>query len=101
MSKVEFIEQNEFHIKSRKLFGAPTTPTMIRVLLRTGIAKNEKQAVIILLSIIVLCFVLTFVVINRQNNSGTDTIIDAQGKSYTFDQYINLVKQGKDPLLSQ
>lgn len=102
MKHVDFVEQNEFHIKSRKLFGEPTTPTMIRILLRTGIVKNEKQALIVLIGIVILLFTLTFTLINNRFNSSLNNIvIDAQGNSYTFEHYIELVRQGKDPLLPQ
>ena len=99
MDKVEFIEQNEFHIKSRRLFGEPTTPSMVSFLLRTGLAKNEKQAVFILFTVISLTLILTLSLIYGKSSSANDTVVDQQGNSYTFEQYINLVKQGKDPLL--
>ena len=99
MDRVEFIEQNEFHIKSRKLFGEPATPSMVYFLLKVGIVKNEKQAVMVLLSIIILVLILTFSLISNKSNSSSDTIIDSFGNVYTFEQYIDLVKQGKDPLL--
>jgi hypothetical protein len=100
MNGIDFIEQNEFHIKSRRLFGEPTTPTMIRILLRTGIAQTEKQALFILSTLTLIVLLLTCSLIySRLNPSSSDIIIDAQGNSYTFDQYINAVRQGKDPLL--
>ena len=43
MSQVVF-EDNDFHIRSRRIFGEPETPTMVKFLLNHGIAKNEKQA---------------------------------------------------------
>ncbi len=99
MDRVDFIEQNEFHIKSRKLFGDPTTPTMISVLLRTGIAKNEKQALFILIGIITATLSLTFWLIHARNIPANNIVVDRAGNSYTFDEYINLVREGKDPLL--
>jgi hypothetical protein len=99
MDRVDFIEQNEFHIKSRKLLGDPTTPTMIRVLLRTGLAKNEKQALIILLSLIGVTLTLTCTLIYSRSIPSNNLVIDKAGNSYTFDQYIELVRAGKDPLL--
>lgn len=100
MNRVDFIENNQFHIKSRKLFGDPTTPTMIVILLKTGLAKNEKQALIILVGIILATLSLTAWVANSQfNPKVSDLVIDQQGNSYTFQEYIDLVKAGKDPLL--
>lgn len=99
MDRIDFIEQNEFHIKSRKLFGEPTTPTMIRILLRTGIAHNEKQAVFILAFIVLATLSLTFGIIHARNTPASSTVTDQAGNSYTFEQYIELVRAGKDPLL--
>lgn len=101
MSQVEFVEQNEFHIKSRRLFGEPETPGMIRFLLKTGVAKNEKQAVIVLTIVIILSITATlFIIHSRINQSGSNLITDANGKTYTVEQYVELVRQGRDPLLS-
>lgn len=102
MTQVDFIEQNEFHIKSRRLFGEPTTPTMIRILLRTGIAQNEKQALFILIAFTIIILTTTFMLINaRLNPPSSNIVVDTQGNTYTFEQYIDLVRQGKDPLLPQ
>lgn len=100
MDRVDFLEKNEFHITSRKLFGDPNTPTMITILLKTGLAKNEKQALIILVGIIFATLSLTAWLAQSQFNfTKSDLIIDPTGNSYTFDEYIDLVRQGKDPLL--
>jgi hypothetical protein len=100
MDRVDFIEKNEFHIRSRKLFGEPTTPTMVVILLKTGIAKNEKQAFAILLTTVAVALALTSLLLyTRINSASSNTIVDQAGNTYTFDEYINLVRQGKDPLL--
>jgi hypothetical protein len=102
MSNVDFLEKNEFHIRSRKLFGDPTTPTMVSILLKTGLAKNEKQAAGILLGVIAVTLTLTSILIYiRFNPTIDDTITDAYGNTYTFEQYIELVRQGNDPLLKK
>lgn len=101
MSKVEFIGQNDFHIKSPRLLGKPETPGMVVFLLKTGIVKNEKQALIVLIATILISVTLTAIFINhRLNPSGSNLITDANGKTYTVEQYVKLVAQGKDPLLS-
>ncbi len=99
MDRVDFLEKNEFHIKSRRLLGEPTTPTMVSLLLRTGLAKNEKQAVLILAAVILGTLGLTFALIFSRTSSGSDMIVDAQGNAYTVQEYIELVRQDKDPLL--
>ena len=100
MDRVDFIEKNDFHIKSRRLLGEPTTPTMILILIKTGLAKNEKQALTILLLIVTITLSLTgWLMYSRINPPSSNLVIDQQGNSYTFEQYIDLVRQGKDPLL--
>ncbi len=99
MDRVDFIEQNEFHIKSRRLLGEPTTPTMISLLLKTGIAKNEKQALIMLLATVLATLGLTFGIIFVRTAPANDVVVDKNGNVYQFEEYIELVRQGKDPLL--
>lgn len=100
MERIDFLDKNEFHIRSRKLFGEPTTPTMVTILLKTGFAKNEKQALAILLGIIAITLTCTSILIyTRLNTPTSDVVFDQYGNSYTFEQYIELVRQGKDPLL--
>ena len=102
MDRVDFIEQNEFHIKSRRILGDLETPTMIRILLKVGIVKTEKQALFVLLAISALILFFTISLINARINPATSNIVvDAQGNTYTFEQYIELVRQGRDPLLPQ
>jgi hypothetical protein len=99
MDRVDFLDQNEFHIKSRRLLGEPTTPTMISILLKTGIAKNEKQALIILLAVILSTLGLTLAIILGRTAPVSNVVVDKNGNTYQFEEYIELVRQGKDPLL--
>lgn len=100
MNRVDFIEKNEFHIKSRKLFGEPVTPTMVTILLKTGIVKNEKQALFVLTGIVITTLALTGILFYFRISPPTNNIVvDQNGNVYTFEQYIELVRQGKDPLL--
>lgn len=102
MDRVDFIEQNEFHIKSRRILGDLETPTMIRILLKVGIVKTEKQALFVLLGVSALVLFFTIFLINARINPATSNIVvDTQGNTYTFEQYIELVRQGRDPLLPQ
>ena len=97
MSRIEFNEENEFHIKSRALFGDPQTLTMIRLLLKTGIIKKEKHAVAVLLIMVVIFVGVTLFVLNGRNNAN-DYVVTPDGTKYSAEEYINLVKQGIDPL---
>ena len=97
MNRVEFNEENEFHIKSRALFGDPQTPTMIRLLLKTGIIKKEKHAVAVLLIMVVIFVGATLWVLNGRDN-GSDLFIGPDGTEYTSEEYFDLVDAGLDPL---
>lgn len=100
MERVDFIEKNEFHIKSRRILGDPTTPTMVNILIKIGFAKDEKQALIILLTVVaIMIFFTSFLIYSRTVTPSSDFVIDQFGNSYTFEQYIDLVRQGEDPLL--
>ena len=98
MNEVLFQEDNELHIKSRRLLGELETPSMIRFLLRTGVAKNEQQALYILICVIVVALSSTIFLIRGGIVPPDDTIRGLDGQNYTFEEYIQLVNQGQDPL---
>lgn len=97
MSNTEFLEDNEFHIKSRKLFGEPQTPAMIRVLLKTGIVKTEKQALYFLIGLMIVAVAATWW-IWRGGNSGSNYVEAPDGTRYSAEEYFELVDRGEDPL---
>jgi len=78
--------KNEFHIKSRRIFGDPETPTMIRLLLKSRIVKNEKQALYVLLAIIIVALSATFL-LYRNLNSVDEGFIDKNGNKTTLKEY--------------
>ena len=45
-------DESSFKIKSRSILAEPESPAMIRSLVNRGIVKNEKQALIIMLTMI-------------------------------------------------
>ncbi len=100
MSNVEFLENNEFHIKSRQLLGEATTPSMVTLLLKTGIAKNEKQALFIILGFIGFVLFLTIYLgkVLLGSPEGAQFVKDQYGNQYTSEEYFSLLKEGKDPL---
>jgi len=100
MSELRFNEEDNFHIKSRRLFGEPTTPSMISFLLRFGIVKNEKQALVLLLSFVFVIIFLTIYISNvfLIGGDGLGYIKDRFGNKYTPEQYFKLRQEGKDPL---
>jgi len=98
MSEVQFNEDNEFHIKSRALFGDPQTPTMIRFLMKTGLAKTEKNAVVILLILVVILGGITWWVLSGRSGGEEAYMITPGGTKYELEEYIDSVKNGFDPL---
>ena len=100
MGSIDFHEENEFHIRSRRLLGEPETPSMIRFLLRTGVVKNEKQAVSILIGVILVALSAAFFIARGGGGASTDYVVGADGQRYQIKEYVELVKQGKDPLNS-
>lgn len=100
MDGIRFNEEEEFHIKSRKLFGEPTTPSMVRFLLRFGIVKNEKQALIVLIIFVAIVIFITIYLSNvfLVSGGGPSYVKDRFGVKYTPEQYFKLRQEGKDPL---
>jgi hypothetical protein len=97
MSSVEFEEDN-FHIKSRRLLGEPDTPSMVKFLLKTGLAKTEKQALIILVVVIVVALSAAIFILLGRNVQREAYVVDDYGTRYEMEEYIQLVKSGRDPL---
>lgn len=60
-------DDTKYKIRSRAItiLGAPEVPTMIKFLVKKGIAKNEKQAVIIISIMIVLFIGVSIYLINK------------------------------------
>ncbi len=67
-------DESKFKIRSRAILGEPEVPTMIRVLVRNKIVKNENQAVTILLSGVVLLIGASVFLINKSVSVPTATI---------------------------
>lgn len=89
-----------FHIRSRKILGEPTTPTMINFLLSKKIAKNEKQATIILCILIVIFLFLSIFIIRKALIDKEELIIvNKYGQEIPFEDYIDMINQGVEPIL--
>ncbi len=65
MSTMQF-DESQFKLRSRRILGEPEVPGMIKVLVTKGVVKTEKQAVSVLLGI-VLVFIAVSVLIVRSN----------------------------------
>lgn len=58
-------DESKYKIKSRALLGVPEVPTAIRVLVSKGIVKNENQALVFILSFVVVLIVLSVVFVSK------------------------------------
>lgn len=91
-------QDRQFKIRSRKILGQPTTPSIISFMLNKRIVKNEKQATIIILIIIAIFLSLSVWIIRANlGNPEELMVIDRYGQKITFDQYIEAINRGEDP----
>jgi len=67
-------DESKFKIRSRAILGAPEIPTMIRVLVKGGLAKTENQAVAILLGITIAMVGVSVFFISRSMSVPPATI---------------------------
>jgi hypothetical protein len=89
-----------FHIRSRKLLGEPTTPTMINFLLQKKIVKNEKQAMFILIIFILLFLSLSiFIIRSTITNNKELIIVNRYGQEIPFEDYIDMINRGVEPII--
>ena len=95
---IEFEEEydgSEFHIRSRKLLGEKTTPTLITFLMDRGVAKSEKQAFYISITCIVIFLsVSVWIIRSTVVNDTPLQVVDKYGRSIPFDEFIEQVNQG-------
>lgn len=97
MNGISFHEDNEYNMRSRATLGIPESSGMIRFLLRNNLAKDERQANYILIGVILVTVIVTVFLLQRDNNS-VDYVIGADGVQYSADEYIELLKDGRDVL---
>ncbi|MBP9763166.1 MAG: hypothetical protein KBD10_00270 [Candidatus Pacebacteria bacterium] len=99
---IQFDEEygdSKFHIRSRKLLGEPTTPAMVNFLLSKKIAKNEKQALIILGCVIAVFLSLSIYIIDKSINKDEELIIiNKYGQQIPFDDYVEMINKGVEPI---
>lgn len=91
---------SKFHIRSRKILGEPTTPTMINFLLEKKIVKTEKQALVALSCAIVVFLGLSVSIIHNSLSTNEELIIvNKYGQKIPFDVYVDKLNRGEDPIL--
>ncbi len=62
MSDIQFDEpQNQMRYQSRRILGEPATPTVIKFLLKKGIARDEEHATKILMIAIGIMFFISII----------------------------------------
>lgn len=94
MYGVDFAEDdNEFEIKSRKILGDAVTPSMISFLKRIGIAKNDSQALTILMLIMLGAFAGTYFLMHK---SESNIIVTKDGLRIPVEEYVTELKNGID-----
>ena len=92
-------ENSDFHIRSRKILGEPTTPTMINFLLNKGVVKTEKQATILLgISIVIFISISIFIIRSAVSTNEELIVVNKFGQQIPFDNYIEMLGRGDDPL---
>ena len=55
---IEFENDNEIKVMSRRVIGEPVMPRMVKFLLKTGLVKNYQQAAYMLIGLIVVPLLL-------------------------------------------
>lgn len=99
---IQFEEEygdSKFHIRSRKLLGEPTTPAMVNFLISKRVAKDEKQALIILVSAIIVFLGLSIFIIDKSINNNEELIIvNKYGQQIPFNDYVEMLNQGGEPI---
>lgn len=73
---------------------------MVRFLLKKRIVRGERRAVILLIGISLACWSLVAAILILRHHR-SDVVIDRCGNAYTAEQYLGLVRLGKDPLLTE
>ena len=65
MADVQFDEDQGLaggSFRSRQILGQPVTPAMVRLLVRTGVVKNEQTASYVLVALFICAFVASIIV---------------------------------------
>lgn len=102
MDSVDFLEQNDFHILQTRLATRdPGRSGLHRLLIQAGLAKDDAQASAILISVAAAAFAVTALLAYRTWVPQNQPVIDVDGNSYSFEEYMSLVRQGKPPELQQ
>lgn len=93
MGSIEFEDEN-FLNKPR----GSKPSFIISFLTKTGMVKNERQASIILVVFVIVAISATIFILLGRNAEKEAYVTDNDGNRYQMEEYIQLVKQGKDPL---
>jgi len=95
---IEFEEEydgSEFHIRSRKILGEKTTPTMINFLIDRGVVKTEKQALgLSVLAIVIFLSISVFIIRSSLVNDTPLEVVDKYGRTIPFDEFVTQINEG-------
>jgi hypothetical protein len=100
MARIEFDEDlyNNQGAQNNLLVGS-ATPFSVRLLIKYGIVQNKQQALYVLIGVLVFVIAATWWVMGGLNGSNSvDYVTAPDGTVYSADEFVELIKQGKDPL---
>lgn len=61
-------DESKFNIKSRRILGELEVPTMIKVLVNRHFVKNEKQAISLMLALVIMLIIASVFLFTRSAN---------------------------------
>ncbi|MES2986181.1 MAG: hypothetical protein V4686_03605 [Patescibacteria group bacterium] len=75
MANIQF-DESQFKLRSRRLLGEPEVPAMIKFLVTRGIVRSEKQAISVLLTIVLVIVMISIFII--KSNGVQPAVLDAE-----------------------
>ncbi len=75
MANIQF-DESQFKLRSRRLLGEPEVPAMIKFLVTRGIVRSEKQAISVLLTVVLVIVMISIFII--KSNGVQPAVLDAE-----------------------
>ncbi|NCS98875.1 hypothetical protein GW764_01675 [Candidatus Parcubacteria bacterium] len=99
MNKIEFNEENEFYIKTRRHLGEYENSKMEKILLDKGIVKNRRQATYFLIGLVIfLIAVNAYVYLSLIYTPKDDYVVGPDGERYSVEEYMEELGKGNNIL---
>jgi hypothetical protein len=93
MSDLQFEEET---FRSRIILGEPTSPKMIKILLKIGVAKDEKQAGRLLICFSAVCFIFSMYIIYNFLFTSENPKFTSEGQQ--TQELVNIIMNGESTL---